>query len=932
MRKRAGHKLVLAWIAAAFLFLAANAQAVSLGKIEVASFLGEPLYAEIPLKLDAGESLTKVFVEIASASDYKIFEVYRDRVLKLIRADVASDSRGTRVELSSRASLKSPFFNLVLKIRYGRVTHFKKFPVFLEPPKSIQKTGEKKPLQSVKAIVSSGTSQASVVSKAETAKTKGGTASVFKPYDGWARTGRYGPIVRGDTLSTVAQRLRIDHRYTLNQVMVALFEKNRSKFDQNNMNLLKAGGYLDVPEAAEVERLSKSQALSVLADHEKRWKQLTKQPRYAAEKVAQQTRYSRRVRVGHRADGVASTPSAVQAVKAPVKPETRPATKKSTAVVAETRPKASVSESLPGPAIPEQTRETDILAAKKDTGVDAIQDATEASDSSAMIASLKKENADLQRRLEENEKLLNQKIDSAAQAAKEASRAAIAKLEILVAQLQDKLEEVRKEAQSKQSGSSDWMIWLLSGLIAVLLGIVALLIRREPVHPSVAAESQRIEVPVVIPETRSEPGSEVDEQTDTGTAAPTDADTGREKELFSATIPDLANKLTDADTAETESLKATLSEVPDPNIDYLSEADVYIRYGMEDEALQQVNLALSLQPDNVEAHIKKAEVLRSSNNLKGFEEAVAVADSVLVGAALERFRSAVVDLNDSDAFADDELLDRGSNGISEDLAKQVENNAEAFAALENDDVNVEENKIETDGLDSEIPDVPQAKSSDMSQKFEVSDLGGVGEIDWLQDTPLADDDFSVQPESQAEETMDPDIDDAMQDSSNLLSGFADKEEEIVLDSTVDNFDSSIFEVPVQQSDDRTDATAGLVTDHGDTQKLDNLLSEFSSDDEQDTLDYIELSEDISGNKMEDMLEMDDGEVRQELDHLLSEFSGDDDEVSLGDTVDDPDKSVFGQAEQEADREITVDTDHDAIQELDNLLSKLSDDDEDEKKE
>jgi hypothetical protein len=128
----------------------------------------------------------------------------------------------------------------------------------------------------------------------------------------------------------------------------------------------------------------------------------------------------------------------------------------------------------------------------------------------------------------------------------------------------------------------------------------------------------------------------------------------------------LTNELTDTDTVETEPFKATPVEIPDANIDYLSEADMYIRYGMENEALQQVNFALRLQPDNVEAHIKKAEVLYISNNPKGFEEAVTVADSVLAGVALERFRSAVVDLKDSDASADDEekiALDATADGF-----------------------------------------------------------------------------------------------------------------------------------------------------------------------------------------------------------------------------------------------------------------------------
>lgn len=883
MRKRVVHKLVLAWIAASLLFLTGNAQAVSLEKIEVASFLGEPLYAEIPLKLDAAESLTKVVVEIASASEYKIFEVFRDQVLKSIRADVVSDSRGTRVELSSRTSLKSPFFNLVLKVHYGRVTHFKRFPVFLELPKSIRTVAKKKPLPSVKATPSPAAAQPQVASKAVAAKD--GAAPVFVPHDGWARTGRYGPIVRGDSLSTIAKRLRIDHRYSLNQVMAAIFEKNRSKFNQDNMNLLKAGSYLDVPKAAEVERLSKSQAYDVLADHEKRWKQLTKQPRYAAEKEAQRTRYSKRVRVGHRAGGAASTLATAEALKAPVKVETPPITEKPTATT-------------------------------KTTGVEAAQDATAESGSSALIASLKKENAELQMQLEENEKQLNLKIVSAAKAANEASETAIAKLNVLVAQLQDKLEEVRKEVQSKQGGSPSWKISLLYGLIVVLLGVVALLVlrrRREPVHPAVAVDKQEIEAPVVVPETRIE---KVVEQADAGITAPADTDIDRETESFSEIIPDVSDEF---DTAEIEPVDTTPEEILRPDVDHLSDADMYIRYGMEEEALQQVDVALRLQPENVEAHIMKVEVLRSSKNSKGFEEAVAAAGSVLGGAALERFNSVVADLNDSDTSSDD---------IAEGFSEPVESGTEAFTVLDDSETKVE---AEADRLDEDIPDVPQSDSADMSGQSATSDLDDIGEMEWLTEVPLASDDFlapeevgqqpevSGDQEAQAEETTDMDVEGSTQELDDLLSGFSGDDDDILLDE-------SVLEQTGQEADWETSMDTERVT-----QKFDNLLSELQQETgEQESLDDRQMDDEASGHRMDRSIDPGidiEGDVTQELDNLLSELQqGAGEQESLNDSQTNDEVS-----DDQPDGMIDPEADSKPAEKLDDQLSK-SPDDEDEKKE
>jgi len=67
--------MLLGWILAPGL-----AQAVALGKIDVTSHLGEAFYAEVPLHLEKNEKLSGLSVEIATPSDYRILEVYRDPV------------------------------------------------------------------------------------------------------------------------------------------------------------------------------------------------------------------------------------------------------------------------------------------------------------------------------------------------------------------------------------------------------------------------------------------------------------------------------------------------------------------------------------------------------------------------------------------------------------------------------------------------------------------------------------------------------------------------------------------------------------------------------------------------------------------------------------------------------------------------------------
>jgi len=310
----------LAVSAVLFLF-STHAGAFELGKIDVVSHLGEAFHAEVLLTLDESEEISKLSVELASPDDYRTLNVYRDPALSLIRTDVIGGNRGGRIKLTSRNLISAPFIMVVLKVRYGHATHYQKYPVFLDISRAAQPLKKKAPLPTVS--VNDLKQEPPALPKGDDSEGEGSetakkvTVEVsppFKPFDSWARTSRYGPVVYGDTIFTIADRLRIDKRYTIRQVMVALFEKNRTKFVEDNLNLPQHGTYLDVPMAEEVEQLSYEQALSIIEEHDRRWRELMKQPRYAAIAEAQKTRYSKRTRVAEdikaarAASGMAATP------------------------------------------------------------------------------------------------------------------------------------------------------------------------------------------------------------------------------------------------------------------------------------------------------------------------------------------------------------------------------------------------------------------------------------------------------------------------------------------------------------------------------------------------------------------------------------------------------------------------------------------------
>jgi len=261
-----------------------------------------------------------------------------------------------------------------------------------------------------------------------------------------------------------------------------------------------------------------------------------------------------------------------------------------------------------------------------------------------MLAELQKQNELLQQKLEQSEQnilALSQKIDDAANAA---SKANIARLEVMMARMQGELEKAQANAASQQVGGMDWVVWLLIALVVILLIVVVLLMRREPAHPADALIEPGLEKETVAEATHAPEVKEQSLEETVGESAIADVDVQDEIE----TAPDVfdsistfGDDLTDTDTAEMAPFDPSSMEEADPNIDYLSEADVYIRYGMEEEALQQLDLALRLNPENVDAHIRKAELMHGKGDSAGFSVATAAALAALSGAALDQFNDAV---------------------------------------------------------------------------------------------------------------------------------------------------------------------------------------------------------------------------------------------------------------------------------------------------
>jgi pilus assembly protein FimV len=75
-----------------------------------------------------------------------------------------------------------------------------------------------------------------------------------------AAEGSYGPIQRGQTLSQIAREVRPEG-VSVEQMLVGLYRSNPDAFIRKNMNLVRSGKILRVPERSEVQAISQAEAV-----------------------------------------------------------------------------------------------------------------------------------------------------------------------------------------------------------------------------------------------------------------------------------------------------------------------------------------------------------------------------------------------------------------------------------------------------------------------------------------------------------------------------------------------------------------------------------------------------------------------------------------------------------------------------------------------
>lgn len=254
------------------LMLPAYAFALGLGNIHVHSALGQPLKADIELVSASKAERTSLIARIGSPDIYKgagLEYPYGNKFTFKIEHRANGDAY---IQASSAQSINDPFVSLLVELTWSSGKLLREYTFLLDPPGYVADQPAPIEVQAVAPAVQAAPQPhavkpepqpapvAEVVRQLEAKPVKPSRIQVAA--EPAAKNVASGDIVvnRGDTLRKIAMENK-PAEISLERMLVALYRANATQFDAQNMNRIQAGKILRLPEQAEIQTVSQSDAV-----------------------------------------------------------------------------------------------------------------------------------------------------------------------------------------------------------------------------------------------------------------------------------------------------------------------------------------------------------------------------------------------------------------------------------------------------------------------------------------------------------------------------------------------------------------------------------------------------------------------------------------------------------------------------------------------
>lgn len=308
---------------------AANSWALGLGEIELNSALNEKLDANIELLDASGLQPEEIIVSLASSESFDQIGVERFFFLTDLDFEIVQGRNGgAAVAVTSSRPITEPYLNFLVEILWSNGRLLKEYTLLLDPPtfSAAAAPAVSAPAQAAGESGGAGRVQRSVSQSGTRVQVAPGSAQPAPSALDRSRDGMTSMTGRNDTLWSIASRSLPSRQVSVYQNMLAIQRLNPEAFISGNINLLKAGYALQLPNEAQALSLSGDEALIAVAQHNERWQMIRRG----------ETGQSQATAV---ADRAADTPSQlrspIDATPAPAQPAQQTTTEGELRIVAE---------------------------------------------------------------------------------------------------------------------------------------------------------------------------------------------------------------------------------------------------------------------------------------------------------------------------------------------------------------------------------------------------------------------------------------------------------------------------------------------------------------------------------------------------------------------------------------------------------------------
>jgi pilus assembly protein FimV len=267
-------KLVLA-IAAASALSSGMAHALGLGEVTLQSALNQPLVAEIELLEVRDLASNELLPTLASPEAFNKAGVDRQYFLTDLKFTPVLKPNGKSViRVTSSKPMREPYLNFLVEVLWPNGRLLREYTLLLDPPlytpQSVTPAAARLP---VAAAVPAPRVQAPVPRPATVATQSVAPAAAVAPTAAATKPlqGNEYKTTSNDTLWEIAQRARAGG--SVHQAMLAIQDLNPDAFVGGNINRLKSGQVLRLPDEQQIKSRAPGEAIAQVAEQNAAWRE-----------------------------------------------------------------------------------------------------------------------------------------------------------------------------------------------------------------------------------------------------------------------------------------------------------------------------------------------------------------------------------------------------------------------------------------------------------------------------------------------------------------------------------------------------------------------------------------------------------------------------------------------------------------------------------